>query len=72
MAKLPVMQSAKWCANCAYWGGERTINGFFGRAEVDDNCQAKGVCSNMKGYYNQQCGWMTTCNGFTKHPAIKG
>ena len=72
MGKLPVMQSAKWCANCAYWGGERTINGFFGRAEVVDNCQAKGVCTNMKGYYNQQCGWMTTCNGFTKHPAIKG
>ena len=72
MGKLPVMQSAKWCANCAYWGGERTINGFFGRAEVDDNCQAKGVCTYMKGYYNQQCGWMTTCNGFTKHPAIKG
>ena len=72
MGKMPVMQSAKWCANCAYWGGERTINGFFGRAEVDDNCQAKGVCTNMKGYYNQQCGWMTTCNGFTKHPAIKG
>ena len=72
MGKLPVMQSAKWCANCAQWGGERTINGFFGRAEVDDNCQAKGVCTNMKGYYNQQCGWMTTCNGFTKHPAIKG
>lgn len=56
MGKLSVMQSAKWCANCAYWGGERTINGFFGRAEVDDNCQTKGVCTNMKGYYNRQCG----------------
>lgn len=72
MGKLPVMQSAKWCANCVYWGGERTIDGFFGRAEVDDKCQAKGKCTNMKGYYNQQCGWMTTCPGFTKHPAIKG
>lgn len=72
MAKMPVMQSAKWCANCAYWGGDRTINGFFGRAEVEHNGQTKGVCSNTKGYYNQPCGWMTTCNGFTKHPAIKG
>ena len=41
MGKLPVLQRAKWCANCVYWGGERTINGFFGRAEVDINCQAK-------------------------------
>ena len=43
MGKLPVMQCAKYCANCAYWGGERTINGFFGRAEVSDDCHAKGV-----------------------------
>jgi hypothetical protein len=72
MGKLPVMQCAKYCANCAYWGGERTINGFFGRAEVSDDCHAKGVCSNMKGYINQQMHWQATCPAFTRHPAIKG
>lgn len=71
MGKLPVLQRAKWCANCVYWGGERTINGFFGRAEVDINCQAKGVCSNMKGFFNQQMLWQATCSHFEKHPAIK-
>lgn len=71
MGKLPVMQCGKYCANCVYWGGERTINGFFGRAEVDINCQAKGVCSNMKGYFNQQMIWQATCPAFTRHPAIK-
>ena len=72
MGKLPVMTSAKWCANCAYWCGERTIDGFFGRAEVSNDCQAKGTCINMKGYFKQQCSWQCTCNAFTKHPAIKG
>ena len=72
MGKMPVMQSAKWCANCAYWSGERTFNSFFGRAEVDYNCQAKGICANMKGYYNQPTHWQATCPAFTKHPIVKG
>ena len=55
MGKLPVLQRAKWCANCVYWGGERTINGFFGRAKVDINCQANGVCSNIKGFLTRKC-----------------
>lgn len=71
MRKLPVMQSAHWCANCSYWCGEREINGFFGRVEIDDDCKAKGKCSNMKGYYNQPCFWNGTCPHFTKHPAVK-
>ena len=72
MGKLPVMQSAKWCANCAFWCGEREFNGFFGRAEVDMNKAVKGTCANMKGYYNQPMNWQSTCSAFTKHPIIKG
>ncbi|MBE5733335.1 MAG: hypothetical protein E7353_09980 [Clostridiales bacterium] len=71
MAKLPVMQSAKWCANCVYWAGERTLEPFFGRAEVSSDCQAKGMCMHQRGYYRQQVGWMGTCNQFEKHPIIK-
>ncbi|MDD3999281.1 MAG: hypothetical protein PHX62_00090 [Bacilli bacterium] len=65
-----VMQSAKWCANCAYWGGERKLEGFFGRAEIED-FHVKGQCANVKGYYLQQCPYNGTCPHFTKHPVIK-
>ena len=32
----PEIKSAEWCANCAFWTGDRQINGFFGRAEIKD------------------------------------
>ena len=35
----PVIESANWCANCAYWAGNRKIDGFFGRAEINDFCE---------------------------------
>ena len=69
MGKMPVMQSAKWCANCAHWRGERTFNDFLGRAEVEST--GKGICVNMKGYYNQPTRCRATCPAFTRHPAIK-
>ncbi len=66
----PVMKSANWCANCAYWAGNREIDGFFGWAEIDDFCE-KGKCVNQKGYYNQMCPWNGQCPAFERHPAIK-
>ncbi len=72
MGKLPVMQGAKWCANCVYWAGAREFDSFFGRAEIDRSCNSKGTCTNMKGFYRQPTLWNTTCNGFTKHPIVKG
>ena len=71
MGNLIVTQCWKCCGNCAYWSGERTINGFFGRAEVSDG-HTKGKCINMKGYFNQPTSWNTTCSAFNRHPAIKG
>ncbi len=67
--KLPIMQSAKCCANCAHWRGDRTFNDFLGRAEVDST--GKGICANMKGYYNQPTRCRATCPAFTRHPAIR-
>lgn len=67
---IPVMKSANWCANCAYWNGNRKIDGFFGRAEIE-NFNEKGTCANPRGYYNQMCPCNGQCPAFERHPAIK-
>jgi hypothetical protein len=67
---IPVMQAGKFCANCVYWGGERTLEGFFKRVSIKDT-SVKGVCSCMKGYYNLMTHWMSTCNAFERHPLVK-
>ena len=67
---IPVMKQADFCANCAYWCGERKINGFFARAEIED-FNIKGQCQNLKGFYMQMCPYNGTCPNFERHPAIK-
>lgn len=64
------MKSADWCANCAYWTGNRKIDGFFERAEIE-NFNEKGKCVNQKGYFNQMCPYNGHCPAFERHPAIK-
>lgn len=71
MSNLPVAPSRAVCANCAYWGGDRTINGFFGRAEVSQDGHSQGTCLNKYGFFNCTCSWQGTCSHFEKHPAIK-
>ena len=66
---MPVMQSGKFCANCVYWTGEREMNAFFGRMEVDTS--AKGKCINMKSFYNCPMSWQAGCSKFEKHPIVK-
>lgn len=67
---IPVMQSSRNCANCVYWCGERKLEGFFRRVEINDP-YAKGLCSNPKGYFNQMCYWQGTCGTFERHPVTK-
>ena len=69
--KTPVMQSSKICANCAFWAGEREMNGFFERMEVDISCNPKGKCVNRQGLMNQTMNWNATCSHFYKHPVVK-
>ena len=65
--KAPVATGYKWCANCAYWGGERTMNGAFHRMECD--ASARGQCAKHIGW--SQSPMNATCNEFQWHPIIK-
>ena len=60
----------KQCVNCVWWAGPRTFDSFRGWAMIEDS-HATGKCMNMKGYYNLNTNWMTTCHGFEWHPIIK-
>ena len=71
MSKTPVMQTAKICANCAYWGGPREMDGFFGRMEVEMSGSASGKCNNRNGFFNCPMNWQSTCPRFEKHPIVK-
>lgn len=51
----PVMKSANWCTNYAYWAGNRKIDGFFGRAEIDDFCEKNITYSNVKHSAIAEC-----------------
>lgn len=66
----PISPNYQWCANCAYWTGDRKINGFFGRAEIEDMCQ-KGQCVNKDSFFNCWLPCNATCSKFKKHPALK-
>lgn len=66
----PIMTAPEWCANCAYWTGNRQINGFFGRAKIKD-FNEKGQCQNVKGFFMQMCPYNGHCSAFERHPAIK-
>ena len=69
MTKIPVNNSFKTCANCAYWAGERKPEPFFHRFEVDT--YAKGKCCNMKGYYYLDTAMNATCNHFEAHAIVR-
>jgi hypothetical protein len=58
------------CANCSYWCGERKLQGLFRHVEINDG-HAKGNCSCVKGYYNNEVFWNGTCNAFDRHPITK-
>lgn len=67
MSVMPV-GPFKWCSNCAFWGGPRTLNGPFHRMEIE-NGQVKGPCSVHLGW--TQMPYNGTCDRFEKHPGVK-
>lgn len=71
MSRMPVMQSAKMCANCVYWTGAREPEPFFGRMTIETSPHPKGMCTNSKGFYRLQMNWNTMCPYFVKHPIVK-
>lgn len=58
------------CANCAYWTGNRKIDGFFKRVEIDD-LGKPGQCINIKSCYKCWMPYGATCTHFEKLQVLK-
>lgn len=67
---LRVSQLCKWCANCIYWAGDRTINAPLNSIEIKD-MYVKGQCTNKYSFYLCSMYCNGTCSRFEKHPAVK-
>ena len=64
--QTPISTGYEWCANCAFWGGNRTPNGILHRIECE--LTEKGPCAITPGW--DSCPMNMTCNKFEWHPIL--
>lgn len=68
MASCIISSGMKVCATCAFWSGDRKLNGFLRRVEVQSG-NTKGTCqSGGRNRFNTNA--MAHCPDYETHPVL--